>query len=159
MRCDESPFTCQCKKDDKKAQRFPMSHFYWSFSSNIMAVKGLNMHTNICRLYIYNFYTLIHSFIHTRPVREAHLNQIQTALHGRNAEWSCTIVSVSVGISSPLQQQLCTFVVHVLDGNVEGSLSFHIWYIDAASMIQQQWDTLPMSTWEQIFKRCKYIKY
>ena len=41
-RCDESPFTCQREKEDKKAQRFPMSHFYWSFSNNIVAVKGLN---------------------------------------------------------------------------------------------------------------------
>ena len=38
---DEDPFTCQCEKDDKKAEGFQILHFYWSFSSDIMAVKGL----------------------------------------------------------------------------------------------------------------------
>ena len=42
VRFDENPLTCQCKKkEDKKAQLFQISHFYWLFSSSIMAVKGL----------------------------------------------------------------------------------------------------------------------
>ena len=70
--------------------------------------------------------------------QETHLDQIQIALHGRKAKRSCTIVSVSIRVSSSLQQQLCTFVVQVLDSNMEWSLSFHIWYIDAAPMIHEQ---------------------
>ena len=42
MRFGESPFTCQCEKGGKNAEGFQTSHFYWSFSSDIMAVKGLN---------------------------------------------------------------------------------------------------------------------
>ena len=42
MHLDESPFTCQCQKEDKKASEFQISHFYWSFSSDIIAVKGLS---------------------------------------------------------------------------------------------------------------------
>ena len=42
MHFDEDPFTCQCKNENKKAQEFQISHFYWLFSSDIMAVKGLN---------------------------------------------------------------------------------------------------------------------
>ena len=38
---DENPFTCQCEKENKKGIRFQISHFYWSFSSDTMAVKGL----------------------------------------------------------------------------------------------------------------------
>ena len=41
MRFDKSPFTCQCEKEDKKAYGFQISHFYWSFSSDTMAVKVL----------------------------------------------------------------------------------------------------------------------
>ena len=41
MRFNENPFTCQCKKEDKKSEGFQILHFYWSFSSDIMAVKGL----------------------------------------------------------------------------------------------------------------------
>ena len=40
MRSDESPFTCQCEKEDKKLEGFHISHFYWSFLSENMAVKG-----------------------------------------------------------------------------------------------------------------------
>ena len=29
------------KKDNKKAERFEISLYYWSFSSDIIAVKGL----------------------------------------------------------------------------------------------------------------------
>ena len=42
VRCDESPFTCQCENEDKKASGFQILHFYWSVSSDIMAMKGLN---------------------------------------------------------------------------------------------------------------------
>ena len=42
MRCDQNPFTCQREKEDKKASRVQISRFYWSFSSDIVAVKGLN---------------------------------------------------------------------------------------------------------------------
>ena len=45
VRFDESSFTCQCEKEDKKAERFQVSHFYWPFASDIMAVKGLISHT------------------------------------------------------------------------------------------------------------------
>ena len=38
---DETPFTCQCEKEDKKAEGVQISHFYWSFLSHVMAVKGL----------------------------------------------------------------------------------------------------------------------
>jgi len=41
MRFDEIPFTCLCEKEDKKALGFQISHFYGSFSNDIMAVKGL----------------------------------------------------------------------------------------------------------------------
>ena len=40
MYFDENPFTCQCEKEKEKAEGFQISHFYWSFSSDIMAVKG-----------------------------------------------------------------------------------------------------------------------
>ena len=40
MRFDENPFTCQCEKENKKVSGFQISHFYWSFSSNTMAVKA-----------------------------------------------------------------------------------------------------------------------
>ena len=40
MPFDENLFTCQCEKKTKtKAEGFQISHFYWSFSSEIMAVK------------------------------------------------------------------------------------------------------------------------
>ena len=49
MRLDEKSFTCQCKKEDKKAEGFQILHFHWSFSSDIMAVKGLTVTlTSIC---------------------------------------------------------------------------------------------------------------
>ena len=38
---DENPFTCQREKEGKKAQGLHVSHFYWLFSSDVMAVKGL----------------------------------------------------------------------------------------------------------------------
>ena len=41
MRFDEIPFTSQCEKEDRKAEGFQISHFYGSFSNDIMAVKGL----------------------------------------------------------------------------------------------------------------------
>ena len=41
VRFDENPFPCQCENKDKKAKRFQISHFYWSFFSYIMAVEGL----------------------------------------------------------------------------------------------------------------------
>ena len=37
----ENPFTCECGKENKKLKGFQISHIYWSFSSGIMAVKGL----------------------------------------------------------------------------------------------------------------------
>ena len=39
VRVDENLFTCQCEKEDKKAEGFQMSHFDWSFSNDIMAAK------------------------------------------------------------------------------------------------------------------------
>ena len=41
MHCDENPFLCQCEKEDKTAEGFQISHFYWSFSSDI-ALKELS---------------------------------------------------------------------------------------------------------------------
>ena len=38
---DENPFPCQCKKEDKKAQSFQISHFHWSFTGDTMAGYGL----------------------------------------------------------------------------------------------------------------------
>ena len=43
MRFDENPSTCQCEKETEKASGFQISHFYWSFSSNTMAAKGLSV--------------------------------------------------------------------------------------------------------------------
>ena len=39
---DADPFTCQCKKEDRNSKGFHILHFYWSFSSDIVAVKGLS---------------------------------------------------------------------------------------------------------------------
>ena len=44
VRFDENHFTCECKKKNRIAERFQISHCWWSFSSNIMAAKGLNLH-------------------------------------------------------------------------------------------------------------------
>ena len=41
MRFDEDPFTCKYETESKKASRFQISYFYWSFSSDIITVKGL----------------------------------------------------------------------------------------------------------------------
>ena len=46
IRVDESPFTCLCEKEDGKAHGFQIVHFYWPFSSDIMAMKGLNQFRN-----------------------------------------------------------------------------------------------------------------
>ena len=40
---DKSPSTCQRKKEHRKALGFQILHFDWSFSSDIMAVKGLKL--------------------------------------------------------------------------------------------------------------------
>ena len=42
MRFDENPFTYQYEKEDRKAEGFQISHLYGSFSSDVMAVKGLS---------------------------------------------------------------------------------------------------------------------
>jgi len=41
-----TPFTCQCQKEDTTAQGFKISQFYSSFSSDSMAVKGLTPQQN-----------------------------------------------------------------------------------------------------------------
>ena len=41
VRFDENPFTCLCNKEDEKAEGFQIWYFYWSLSSDIMAVKEL----------------------------------------------------------------------------------------------------------------------
>ena len=41
MRFRENPFTRQCQTESKKASGFQISYFYWSFSGDTMAVKGL----------------------------------------------------------------------------------------------------------------------
>ena len=43
MNFDKNRFTCQGEKEDKMAQGFQISHCYWSFLSDIMAVKWLNI--------------------------------------------------------------------------------------------------------------------
>ena len=46
MRFDKKSFHRPVrKKENKNALGFETSHFYWSFSSDIMAVKGLNTFT------------------------------------------------------------------------------------------------------------------
>ena len=45
MRFDENPLGDSAKTEDKKAEGFQILHFYWSFSSDIMAVKGSNPFT------------------------------------------------------------------------------------------------------------------
>ena len=42
MRFNGDLFTCQCENEDKKVKGLQILHFYWSFSSDIMAVKGLS---------------------------------------------------------------------------------------------------------------------
>ena len=44
---DKNPFTCQCETEDKKAEGFQISHFYWPFSSDIVAVKGLRCSSSL----------------------------------------------------------------------------------------------------------------
>ena len=46
MHFDENPFTSRYEKENKKAWRFQILHFHWSFSSDIMAVKGLKSEPN-----------------------------------------------------------------------------------------------------------------
>ena len=41
MRFDKNSFACWCEKEDEKASGSEIWHFYWPFSSDIMAVKGL----------------------------------------------------------------------------------------------------------------------
>ena len=41
MHFDENSFTCRCNKEGKKAEGFQIWHFYRSFSSDVMAAKGL----------------------------------------------------------------------------------------------------------------------
>ena len=42
MRFDGDPFrTCQCEKEDRKAEGFQILHFYGPFSDGITAMKGL----------------------------------------------------------------------------------------------------------------------
>ena len=50
---DKSHFTCQCEKkvEKEEASGFKSSHFYWSFSSDIKAVKGLTGQTFASRTY------------------------------------------------------------------------------------------------------------
>ena len=48
MRCDENPFTCQCEKEDKKAEGFQISHLCGSFSNEILAAKGLSCESSKC---------------------------------------------------------------------------------------------------------------
>ena len=38
---DENPFTCKYLEENKKAAGIEISHFYWLFSSDVMAVNGL----------------------------------------------------------------------------------------------------------------------
>ena len=42
MRFHENPVTCQCEKENKKADGFHIWHLYWSFLSDTAAVKGLS---------------------------------------------------------------------------------------------------------------------
>ena len=37
----ENPFTCECEIEKEKPEAFQISPFYWPFSNDIMAVKGL----------------------------------------------------------------------------------------------------------------------
>ena len=41
MRFDNNSFICQCEKENRKDYGFQISHYYWSFSSEIIAMKGL----------------------------------------------------------------------------------------------------------------------
>ena len=38
---EENPSMCQCENEDRKSQGFQILRFYWSFSTDIMAVMGL----------------------------------------------------------------------------------------------------------------------
>ena len=42
MRFSANPFSCSCEKEDRRLKGF-VSHFYWSFSSDFTAVKGLSI--------------------------------------------------------------------------------------------------------------------
>ena len=66
MRFDENPFTCHCEhasaKKETKRQGFQISHFYWLFLSDVMAVKGLTiLFSIILRSYVPSFMTMISS--------------------------------------------------------------------------------------------------
>ena len=43
MSFDENDFTCQCGggKEDNNSKEFQISQFYWLFSCDVMALKGL----------------------------------------------------------------------------------------------------------------------
>ena len=49
---DDSPFTWQCEKEDRNSSGFQILHFYWSFSSGIMAVKGLTMYGKSVNVFV-----------------------------------------------------------------------------------------------------------
>ena len=58
---DENSFTCQCKKEDRNSYGFQILHFYWLFSSDIMAVKGLkllNFMTNLMSNLMINIFVI-----------------------------------------------------------------------------------------------------
>ena len=62
MRFDENPFTCQCEKQDKKDEGFQISRFYWSFSSDIVTVKGLIKIFLLSKI----LFTVLSAFTHTQ---------------------------------------------------------------------------------------------
>ena len=47
MHFDGDPFTCQRKGEDEKADGFQISHFYCSFSSDVVAANALMMNVSL----------------------------------------------------------------------------------------------------------------
>ena len=68
MPSDENPFTRQCKKDNRKASAFQILHFCCSFSSDIMAVKGLSY----CWVRCNNGFSMLFFFLFSPSKPELH---------------------------------------------------------------------------------------
>ena len=51
--------SCQCEKENKKGEGFHILHLYWSFSSDITAMKDLIMLLLPVYLAVYGLYRVI----------------------------------------------------------------------------------------------------
>ena len=68
MRFDKTPLTCQSESEDKRAEGFRILLFYWSFSSNILVVKGLNtLHWSMAKKWFVSAGTLTEGKVRFAP--------------------------------------------------------------------------------------------